>query len=90
VVGAVAQRKTYDRTTTAQIDNTNTALATVYAGDLVTLNLTSTGNFTNANAGASKPVTATGYSISGADAGNYQLFQPVGLSATIDPKQVFL
>ncbi|WP_163334091.1 hypothetical protein, partial [Klebsiella aerogenes] len=35
VVGAVAQRKTYDRTTTAQIDNTNTALATVYAGDLV-------------------------------------------------------
>ncbi|WP_163827538.1 YDG domain-containing protein, partial [Proteus vulgaris] len=49
-----------------------------------------TGNFTNANAGASKPVTATGYSISGADAGNYQLFQPVGLRATNDPKQVFL
>ena len=44
-----------------------------------------TGAFADKNVGTAKPVTVTGYSLSGADAGNYTLVQPTGLTANITP-----
>ena len=42
------------------------------------------GAFSDKNAGSNKAVTVTGYTLSGADAGNYNLIQPSGLTATIN------
>lgn len=78
VNNAVAQNKVYDQNTTATITGAGiTALLT----DTVNLNLNSA-NFNDENAGTNKVVTAN-YSISGADAANYNLIQPTGLSADI-------
>ena len=41
------------------------------------------GAFANKNVGANKAVTAAGFSISGIDATNYTLIQPLGLTANI-------
>jgi hypothetical protein len=42
-----------------------------------------TGLFDDNNVGTGKPVTASGFTIFGEDAGNYALLQPVGLIASI-------
>jgi LPXTG-site transpeptidase (sortase) family protein len=65
----IAGNKVYDGTTTATI--TGRALAGVIGTDDVSLS-GGTANFSNANVGT-WPVTATGLTLSGADAGNYQL-----------------
>jgi LPXTG-site transpeptidase (sortase) family protein len=64
-----AADKVYDGATTATI--ASRALTGVIGTDDVTLS-GGTANFTNANVGT-WPVTATGLTLSGADAGNYQL-----------------
>jgi uncharacterized repeat protein (TIGR02543 family) len=78
VSGASAANKPYDGTTTASI--TGGSLIGVISPDAVTL--TQAGNFVTANVGAGIAVTPN-FSISGADAGNYTLTQPSGLSADI-------
>ncbi|RJF96382.1 YDG domain-containing protein [Sphingomonas cavernae] len=90
VIGAIALDKTYDQNTIAQLDNTSTALSGVFAGDVVNLSMAATGNFDNPNAGTNKPVTTTAYGISGTDAPNYTLVQPQGLTADINPLEIFL
>ncbi|NYT39717.1 filamentous hemagglutinin N-terminal domain-containing protein [Sphingomonas sp. R-74633] len=90
VLGAVALDKTYDQNTVAQLDNSGTTLSGVLLSDVVNLAFATTGNFDNANAGTNKPVTTTAYSISGTDAANYTLVQPQGLTATINPLEIFL
>ena len=80
VTGASAQDKTYDGTTVATI--TGAAVAALGSDD-VTLN-TGTASFASKNAGTH--AVSTAYTVSGADAGNYTLVQPVGLSATINKK----
>jgi len=42
-----------------------------------------TGAFADPNVGVGKPVTVMGFTIGGADAGNYMLTQPAGLMADI-------
>ncbi len=69
--------KTYDGTTAATITGT---LNGIISGDVVTLN--GTGTFASANVGAGINVTSTS-SLGGADAGNYSLTQPTGLTGTI-------
>ncbi len=78
IIGATAQDKTYDGTTAATLTG---SLSGVISPDVVTLNLS--GNFDDANVGTNKPVTSTS-SISGADASNYVLQQPSGLTASIN------
>jgi uncharacterized repeat protein (TIGR02543 family) len=78
VSGASAANKPYDGTTTASI--TGGSLIGVISPDAVTL--TQAGNFVSANVGTGIAVTPN-FSISGADAGNYTLTQPSGLSADI-------
>ncbi len=81
ITGVTASNKVYDALTTATL--TGGTLSGVITGDVVTIT-NGTGAFADKNAGISKAVTATGYDISGADAGNYVLSgQPSGLTADI-------
>jgi hypothetical protein len=86
VGGVAAQNKVYDGTTIAQLSGTATLNGQV-SGDAVSL-VTSNAiaAFANPNVGTSKPVTVSGYAITGADAGNYTLTQPAGLTANITGK----
>ncbi|HET7085992.1 MAG TPA: YDG domain-containing protein [Rhizomicrobium sp.] len=83
-------RKTYDGTTTAALTASNYGLTGVLGGDQVSLNTPAAGSYANKNAGAGKTVTVSGLTLSGGDAGNYQLVSS-SLSAaigTIDPASV--
>ena len=77
ITGAAAQNKVYDGNTTATLTGT---LAGVISPDAVTLNLS--GDFASSTIGNGIAVTSTS-SLSGADAGNYTLTQPTGLTANI-------
>ncbi|WP_250632673.1 YDG domain-containing protein, partial [Rhodoflexus caldus] len=81
VTGAMAQNKVYDGTTTATI--TGASLVGVIAPDVVTVS--GSGTFADKNVDTNKLVTAN-LTLGGADAGNYTLTQPTGLTANITPK----
>ena len=53
------------------------------AGDLVSLSGSGSGSFADPNVANGKAVTVSGYTLSGADAGNYTVVEPSGLSANI-------
>ena len=90
VVGAVANSKIYDGTTTATLDNSGTTLGGRLGVDNVILVNTPTGLFADPNVGTAKPVTTTGYALSGPDAGNYVLQQPNYLTANISAALIAL
>ena len=78
-----AADKVYDATTVASLSG---GAVQPLAGDGVTLSADQArGSFGDKNAGRAKAVTASGYTISGADAGNYLLVQPGDLQADITP-----
>ena len=81
VTGVTAANKVYDATTAATLGGT--AKITALGSDVVNLGGSGIGVFANKNAGNGKVVTVTGYTISGADAGNYTLVQPIGVTANI-------
>jgi hypothetical protein len=81
ISGLSASNKTYDRSLSATLMG---GTVTPVAGDTVTLNSSSVSAvFVDWNVGAGKPVNVSGYALSGADAVNYVLTQPSGLTATI-------
>lgn len=80
VTGASASNKTYDGTNAATISG---SLSGIVGGDGVTLN--GTGTFASTNVGTGISVTSTS-TLSGAQAANYTLTQPTGLSANITAK----
>ena len=83
VTGATAANKTYDALLGAVISG---GAISAIAGDIVNLDISGrTGVFADKNVANGKAVTVSGYTISGADAANYQLFQPTGLTADITP-----
>ncbi|HTN94301.1 MAG TPA: YDG domain-containing protein [Gallionella sp.] len=84
VTGVTVANKVYDATTAATL--VGTAKVTVLGSDVVTLGGSGSGVFANKNVGNGKIVTVTGYTISGADAGNYTLVQPTGLTANISQR----
>ena len=81
VTGLTAANKVYDATTTATLSGT--ASVTPLAGDGATLAGTASGRYADKNVGIAKPVLVTGYTLSGADAGNYLLVAPAGLTSNI-------
>jgi fibronectin-binding autotransporter adhesin len=83
VLGLSGGTKTYDGTTTAPLVGSPTAQ--FYAGDSVSLIGTPTATFVSAGAGVGIPITVTGFSLIGADASDYALSQPSGISGTISP-----
>ncbi|TAN53530.1 MAG: filamentous hemagglutinin N-terminal domain-containing protein, partial [Methylococcaceae bacterium] len=80
VDGLTALNKVYDATTEAKLNSGS--LNGVLAGDVVTLN-NGSGSFADKNAGIGKTVSVSGFTLSGGDAGNYELVLPVNLSADI-------
>ena len=80
VSGTTAANKVYDGTTTASLSGA--ALAGVLGSDSVTLGNDSTGAFASKNVGNGISV-GTAMTIAGADAGNYTLTQPAGVTANI-------
>ncbi|HSP41840.1 MAG TPA: YDG domain-containing protein [Luteolibacter sp.] len=95
--GLTASNRAYDGTTAATLTGTATLLADQepgsgstsdgkpYTGDTVTLEATATGTFADKHVATHKPVTVTGLTLGGAQAGNYTLIHPAGLTADITP-----
>lgn len=87
ISGLSGTNKVYDGTNSATLSGTGTLIGIVGA-DVVTLSGTPTGTFANKNVGTNKSITVSGYTLSGAQAGNYTLTQPTGLTANITQKSV--
>ena len=82
VTGVTASDKVYNGTTAATLNTASAVLVGVVSGDAVNLVSTgATGTFNNKNAGTAKTVTIAGLALSGTDAGNYTLTQPVATAA---------
>jgi len=87
ISGLIADPKVYDGTTSATISGSPN-LVGVIPGDNVDLSGTPVGTFSNPNADASgttTPVSISGYSLTGVDAGNYTLSQPTIVQGKITP-----
>ena len=85
--GIAANNKVYDGTTAATISLTNAVLTGVVSGDTISLSTNGyTANFASAGVGTNIPVTVSGLTLSGAQATNYTLIQPIGLTANITAK----
>jgi hypothetical protein len=82
VTGLTAQDKTYDTGTAATL--AGTAAVAALGSDVVVLGGTPTAQFADRLVGVAKAVNVSGYSLSGADAGNYTLLAPTGLTASIN------
>jgi uncharacterized repeat protein (TIGR02543 family) len=84
ISGAVAVNKVYDGKTAATVNFSGASLAGVLGTDSVSIDSTAyTAAFSDKNVGSAKPVTVLGVALSGADAANYTVSQPVGLTANI-------
>ena len=83
IQGLAGVNKFVNGTNVAQLSGTP-SLFGIIAGDTVSIAGTATAVFNNAIAGARKPITVTGYTLSGASAGNYTVAQPTGLRASIN------
>ncbi len=80
VTGQTANNKVYDATTNATLSGG--VLSGVLGADVVNL-VTGTGSFADKNVGNAKTVTVAGSGLSGPDAGNYTVTDPMGLTANI-------
>jgi hypothetical protein len=94
VTGVTASDKVYDATTTAIVSGANPMLVGVIAGDNVTLSDGAlTGTFASKDAGSNITVTLSGFTIGGAQAGDYTVratttanitpFQLIGTGGTL-------
>jgi hypothetical protein len=91
VTGVTVDSKVYDATTVANVNTGSAVLVGALGGDTVSLNAAGkSGVFANKNVGAGKSVTVSGLALSGADAANYTLSQPAGLTADITQASVTL
>jgi formylglycine-generating enzyme required for sulfatase activity len=82
ITGLSAANKVYDGTTTATVSGT-AVISGLVGGDAVTVSA-GTAAFTDASVGNGKTVVFSGYSLGGADAGNYSLrAQPANVTANI-------
>ena len=87
ITGLSADDKEYDRSTSATPTGTAVIDGKVGSDDVTVT--AGTASFDNENVGTDKTVTFTGYSLSGADAGNYNLkAQPASVTANITAKEV--
>ena len=83
VTGLTGDDKAFDGTTVASASGTP-SLSGVLTGDSVILGGSPLYTFASANVGTDISITTTGFTISGINAGNYELIQPT-LSADINP-----
>ena len=95
VSGLTASTKIYDGTPTANLSGSAALLPAESAGsgsaidgkphtgDIVTLGGTATASFADKYVGAGKPVTVSGFTLAGAQAADYSLTPPAGLTASV-------
>ena len=84
IIGVTASDRSYDTTMAATLQTGAAHLFGAVSTDSIALSTGgAAGSFATANAGANLAVTASGFALTGADAANYQLFQPTGLKASI-------
>jgi filamentous hemagglutinin family protein len=83
VEGLAASPKVYDGTTTANLSGI--AVARPLGGGQVTVNGSPIGAFADKHVGNHKFIDVTGFSLSGADAGNYQVTGLYGVYGDITP-----
>jgi len=91
ITGVYGTNKVYDTTNADFLNVTNAALAGLVDTDAGDVTLSTSGNsglFGQVNVGNNLAVTASGFTITGTQAGNYNLMQPTGLFATITPKPI--
>jgi len=82
ITGLSASDKVYDGTTTATVTGT-AVINGLISGDTVTV-IAGTASFADSGVGNNKTVTFSGWSLGGADAGNYTLSaQPASVTANI-------
>jgi filamentous hemagglutinin family protein len=89
LTGVLADSKVYDGTTTDALNVTNAGIFGVIVPDAGKVSLSTsgaTGSFASANAGGSISVTPGGFTLTGANADDYQLIAPTDLTANITPK----
>ncbi|MFN8308372.1 MAG: YDG domain-containing protein [Chitinophagales bacterium] len=84
VSGLTGSNKVYDGNNSASFTG-SPSLVGVVGSDVVTLGGSPTATFANKNVGTAKPITVSGYTLGGAQAGNYTLTQPT-LSGDISAK----
>jgi hypothetical protein len=78
ISGVTANSKTYDGNSLTTLNIGSAALFGILNLDKVTLNSSNAlGNFSDKNVGSRKTVITSGFSITGADAANYSLVQPI-------------
>ena len=82
--GITGVNRVYNGNTTATLSGTP-ALVGVLGSDVVTISGTPVTSFATKTVGNAKPITVTGYTIVGAQAPNYTVTQPTGITANITP-----
>ena len=88
VSGFAAGTRVYDATTTATVSNAGATFAGMFNGDSLNVSATSA-NFIDKNAGSGKIVNASGLTLGGTDAGNYNLTAITGTgTGTITQAQI--
>ena len=88
VNGLAAESRIYDATVVANL--TGTAVVTALGSDVLTVEGAAVGSFADKNVGTGKAVTVTGLTLSGADAANYSILQPAGLTADVTARPITL
>ncbi len=95
VSGLATSNRMYDATTAAALTGTAALLTAQapgagttsdgkpYTGDTLTLGGTANGTFADKHAASNKPVSVTGITLGGAQAGDYNLIQQTGLTASV-------
>jgi len=92
VIGVAANNKVYNGTTGATLNISNAGLGGLVTGEsgLVTLNITTSGTFAQADVANGIAVSTSGFSISGTGASNYALQPVTGLRANITPAPLMI
>ena len=90
ISGITASNKEYDRLTTATLNSASASFAGKLGSDVLTV-ATSTGNFADKNVADGKTVNITALTLSGTDAGNYNLLDTTAsTTADITAKNLIL
>ncbi len=89
VAGVVALDRVYDGTTTVVLNTDAATVTGLFGSDEVEISQI-TGTFLDKNVGTNKSIGAGTVMLSGADAGDYVLIQPTGLSASITPRALLV
>jgi hypothetical protein len=86
ITGVVANNKEYNGSTSTTVTSTAAVITGKVAGDNLNI-VTGIGRFNNKNVGNNKPVTFSGFALSGSDLGNYAFAgQPASTTANITVK----